>query len=401
MSIVIPTTEAIKDRNLANLESAMNQTSPLNDKAFLRVLAAVEALMHTELYKYGVERALQTLAISASGADLDRIGNEYSVARKPAEAAVLTIQLPGTNGTVIPATIDYVGDSNKVRYFPESSVTVTGGYATSNVTAEVTGVVGNLQVSDIMTISTQIAGAQTVATVTAIINTGAEAETDDAYRQRILNAIRATAGGGNATDHKIWAETVAGVAQAYPYAGEPSSPAPGIDPSSVPADRTVFVEADTSIDPDGIAPSGLLDEVRAAINNDPVSGASRPPLGLTDSTLHVESITRTEIFIKITNFDPGTGVEVDIKQDIEDALTAYFVSLTMFVVAIDIPADRTDMITKLSIGDIIQDVLSTGDASAELVEFGLATTVPTPLDSYELDEGELVKLGATGGIVYA
>lgn len=402
MAFDIPTTQEIKDRNLANLESQLGQTAPINDKAFLRVLAAMEAAGETTLYKYATDRILQVLALTATGAGLDIVGQEFGIIRKPAEAAILTITLPGDNGTVIPATVDYVGDSNKIRYFPESSVIITGGVATSNVTAETLGVIGNLNVSDTMTISFQIAGATTVATVTVVVNIGAEEETDDAYRQRILAAERIATGGGNNGDHKIWAEEVAGVQQAYPYAGIPESPLPGIDTAaSVPADRTVFVEATVAVDPDGIAPTALLDEVRISINTDPITGEDRPPAGLTDSTLFIETITRTEIFIKITNFDAGTGVEADIKNDIFDALTAHFLSVKMFVVAIDIPAERNDLITKLTISDIVQGVLSGGDASAELVEFGLATTVPSPLDNYQLDEGELVKLGATGGIVYA
>ena len=391
MAFDIPTTQEIKDRNLANLESQLGQTAPINDKAFLRVLATLEAAGETSLYRLGIDRAMQCLALTATGAGLDIVGQEFGIIRKPAEAAILTITLPGDNGTVIPATVDYVGDSNKIRYFPESSVIITGGVATSNVTAETLGVIGNLNVSDTMTISFQIAGATTIATVAVVVNIGAEEETDDAYRQRVLAAERIATGGGNNGDHK-----------AYPYAGIPESPLPGIDTAaSVPADRTVFVEAAVAVDPDGIAPTALKDEVRDAINTDPITGEDRPPAGLTDSTLFVETITRTEIFILITNFDAGTGVEADIKNDISDALTAHFLSLKMFVVAIDIPAERNDLITKLTISDIVQGVLSGGDASAELIEFGLATTVPSPLDNFQLDEGELVKLGATGGIVYA
>ena len=53
MSLSIPTTQESKDTNLANLEGQLGQTSPLADKAFLRVLAAMEALgVATPLYKY-------------------------------------------------------------------------------------------------------------------------------------------------------------------------------------------------------------------------------------------------------------------------------------------------------------------------------------------------------------
>lgn len=391
MSLNIPTTQEITDRSLANLEASLNQTAPLNDKAFLRVLSAMTGMTETELFKFGVERAKQNLALTATGNDLDLIGQEYGIVRKPAEAAVLTITLPATDGTVIPTSVSYVGNANAVIYFPQAEVVATGGLATSNVTAEDLGVIGNLNVSDTMTITIQIAGATTLATVTVVVNVGAELETDDAYRQRVLNAIRSTSGGGNANDYKTWAEQVGGVLQAYPYSGKPNASPPGIDPASVPPERTVFVE---STDTDGIASGALLTEVRDSITTDPVTGAARQPLGLTDDTLHVESIIRTAIHVKITNFDEGTGVEATIKADIETALTTYFLSLNMFVVAIDLPSDRNDLITKLTISDVVQDVLKTGDASAELVEFEDTAGVPSPLDSYQIDAGELTKLGA-------
>lgn len=393
MGLNIPTTEEIKNSNLANFELALNQTSPLNSKAFLRVLASVEAMNFTALFKLLSERTKQNLAITASSEDLDRIGQEYNVIRKPAEAAVLNISLPADNGTVIPATIDYKGDSNNVRYFPDSSVIAAGGEAISDVTAETLGVIGNLNIGDTLTIGTQIAGAETTATVTTpdgIVNIGAEEETDDIYRDRVSNAIRSTTGGGNAADHKIWSEEVAGVAQAYPYAGTPSSPAPGIDVSSVPADRTVFIEADTSIDPDGIAPTALLDEVRISINNDPITGASRPPLGLVNSTLFVESIVRTTINVKITNLIVASEIEAQVKADISTALVLYFLSIQMFVTAIDLLSERNDLITDLTISDIVQDVLSVNGASAEEVSFNIGAG---DLDNYQLEPGELSKLG--------
>lgn len=393
--ITVPTTQESKDTNLANLEGQVGQTSPLADKAFLRVIAAMEALgVATPLYKLAIERAKQNLWLTASGDDLDTLGAEYGVPRKAAEAAVLTIELPGTNGTFIPATVDFIGDSNGVRYFPDSSATVTGGVATMTVTAEEAGIAGNLQVSDTMSIGTQISGAETVASVTVIDNIGTEKETDDTYRVRGLDEVRSEGGGGNSFDYRTWAQEVAGVARAYPYAGQP--PAVGTPP-----DRTVFVEADTTIDPDGIAPPALLDEVRDSITTDPITGLSRQPLGLTDGTLFVESITRTEYFVEITGLVVAAAIETEVKAEIETALTNYFLSLDPFVAGLDFEGDKDDVITELSISDIIQDVLSARDGSATSIAFGTSFG-SYPSTPVTLDPGEEAKLGTSGGagIVY-
>ncbi len=382
----IPTTQETKDTNLANLEGQLGQSSPLADKAFLRVLAAMEALgVATPLYKFAVERAKQNFALTGTGDDLDVLGSEYGVSRKAAVATVLTIQLPGTNGTIIPATVDFTGDSNGVRYFPDSSATVTGGFATMTVTAEAAGISGNLQIGDTLSIGTQIAGAETVADVTVIDTVGTESETDDAYRVRILDEIRSEGGGGNSFDYRSWAQEVSGVARAFPYAGQPSV-------AGTPPDRTVFVEADTTIDLDGIAPQALLDDVRDSITTDPLTGLSRQPLGLTDSTLWVESIIRSEFFIEITGLVIDAAIETETKSEIETAAINYFLSLNPFVAGLDFEGDKNDVITQLTISDVIQDILSARSGSATSIAFGtgFGSYPSTPVT---LDPGEKAKLG--------
>lgn len=403
MALNIPTTQELKDQFLANFEAQLNQNSPLNDKAFLRVLSAEEGIAFTSLYKYGVYKAKQILAITAFGTGLKAIGAEYGVIKKPAEATVLTATLPGTNGTVIPQTIDFIGDSNGVRYFLDSAATIgvpTSGVAELTMTAETLGVVGNLQAGDTLSIGTQVAGAETVAIVAiitgetvAILNTGADEETDEAYRTRILDEIRAVCGGGNAADYRKWAQEVAGVTRAYPYAGNPES----LDIEDNPPERTVYIEADTTIDPDGIAPQSLLDEVRDTITTDPVTGLARQPMGLTDDTLYVESISRTGFYIEIRGLSVSSDIEADVKDDIETALTAYFVLIKPFVDGLDSLLDRNDKITDLTVSDVVQDVLSANGGTATAVAFGLS--LGESISEYQLSPGELAKL-ASGGVNY-
>ena len=403
MAYEIPTTQEAFDTFLANLEAALNQTSPLNDKAFNRVLAAMEAMGFTSLAKFAAYSVKQVLAITAFGDGLDVLGAEYGVTRKAAEATVLTATLPGTDTTVIPQTVDFVGDANGVRYFLDSAETIgtpTSGVAELTMTAETLGVIGNLQLGDTLSIGTQIAGAETVATVAvitgeteAILNTGAEREEDEAYRVRLLDEIRSTCGGGNAADYRSWSQEVAGVTRAYPYAGKPIL----LLLESSPPDRTVYIEADTTIDPDGIAPQSLLDEVRDNITTDPVTGFARQPLGLTDDTLFIKSISRTPFFVQISTLAVSDDLVAKAKADIEDALTAYFVLIKPFVDGLDSVLDRNDKITDLTISDVVQDVLSANGGTANGVAFSNVSSESIP--EYQLSPGELAKL-ATGGITY-
>jgi len=378
----ILTTQELADQNLARLESALGQTSPVADQAFLRVMAVLEALTGTALSKYAVERAKQNLAMTATGDNLDLLGAEVGVVRKPSEAAVLTATLPATTDTLIPSTTGFIGAANGVRYYMSASVTAVAGVATLSLTAEEVGTVGNLQVGDVLNIISPVAGATGQATVTALTNTGANRETDSAYRARVLFAQRAVTGGSNSTDYKTWAESVVGVLRAFPYAGKPHL----LGQVSFPGDRTVYIEADPDVDPDGIAPQALLDEVRAVV------GVAPHALGLTDSNLWVESVTRSAATVEITGF---TGAE-SLKSDIETALGLYFAALSPYVEGVDLVQDRNDLITDLTVARVVQDVLAAVGASATRVRFKLTTT--PYLTNYRIEPGELVKLAS---VVYA
>ncbi|RPI64788.1 MAG: hypothetical protein EHM48_00055, partial [Planctomycetaceae bacterium] len=205
MSYRIPTTAELTAAHLARLETAIAQSSPLNDKAFLRVLAATEAGLDIGHYKFAADAALQNLALTATGTGLDRIGLDNSTPRKQSETAILTAELTATAGTVIPAGTEFTADANGLRYRTTAEVTSVLGIATIQIRCVETGIVGNLEVGDTLSISAQIAGADTVATVTVVDQLGVDTESDADYRPRVLFAQRAITGGGNATDHKIWA----------------------------------------------------------------------------------------------------------------------------------------------------------------------------------------------------
>lgn len=383
----IPKTQDIKDQNVANFESKLAQTVPLNDKAFLRVLSAGEALVAASMYRYAAERVLQNFAMTATGDGLVLIGTEFGVLKKAAVATVLIFTLPGTNGIIIPAGTDFIGDSNGVRYFSDASATITGGFATITATAENVGVIGNLIVSDTLTIGTQVAGAENIATITVVDTTGADEEEEEAYRERVLFAIRSTTGGNNPTDYKVWAEAVAGVETAFPLGGK-------IPPAtSYPGDRTIFVEAETSIHADGEAPASLLTSVRDAITTDPETNLARPLLGLSDSTLFVVSITRRPFYIEITNLDVASGILVQVKADIESALTTFFLSMSPFVDGIDLDQQRNDLVTDVILSKIVQDAIADTGGSVDEVAFGIVIATFTDVQ-YRLDPGEKAKLGS-------
>ena len=388
----IPTTAQQTADNLSRFESKLAQNAPLNDKAFLRVISVLEAVLFTTLFKNSIDQIKQVLAITAGETGLTVLGAEYGVPRKVAVSTNLTITLPGINGTIIPNTIDFVGDANGLRYRVDTSATVTGGIATISVTANDPGAVGNLNNGDTLTIGTQVPGADTVATVLQTDTVGADEEDLELWRQRILDIERAPGGGGNAADYRNWAQEVAGVARAFPFAGNPVT----LFSPDTPPERTVYVEATSDVDPDGVPTQTLLDAVRASISNDPITGLSRPPLGLTDGTLFVEPIVRLEFFVVVAGLNVDAGLETAIKESISTQLDQYFSSLQPFVDGVDPTLIRNDSITDLTVSNVVQDVLVGSGGFAQNVSFNLGGNT---LTEYALAQNEVAKLAA-GGVTY-
>jgi hypothetical protein len=79
------------------------------------------------------------------------------------------------------------------------------------------------------------------------------------------------------------------------------------------------------------------------------------------------------------------------KNDISAALTLYYDSVVPFVDGVDLPQERSDTITSMSVGNVVQDVLDAYGATASSVGFGIVVGVF--LTQYVLGTGELAKKG--------
>jgi hypothetical protein len=178
------------------------------------------------------------------------------------------------------------------------------------------------------------------------------------------------------------------VRRAYPYAGRPLGTG-----TSLPGERTVYIEAESSIDADGIADQNLLDSARDYIDHDPETEQSRTPLGLPNldnDTLYVESIYRTGMYVEIRNLVVESELLDSLKTDLINDLGTYFRSVIPFVDGVDVEIERNDAISAITVGGIALTVFVKYGASASTVAFG--TSVGVYLSSYQLNQGELAKL---------
>jgi uncharacterized phage protein gp47/JayE len=373
-----PTTQQLIDQHLVTLESSLNQESPLNDKAFLRVLAVLLGMDSTQLRKYGQQRAAQSLALTATQGDLDILGRNFGVFRKLATSARFTATITGTNGVIIQTLSVFIGESNSVEYSPDANVTVSGGAATLELTALQQGVAGNLVVGDRLNIVSQIAGIAGFATVATVVTIGTDRETDDDYRVRVLDEIRTVGGGSNSADYRRWAQEVPGVARAYPYSG------------TVPGERVVYVQCTTDIDPDGIAPPAMIDDVRTSIITDPITGRARQALGSINSLLEVDPVFVTPVIFEVRGLTIPGALAQDARDAIEIAIAEYAASCRPFVDGLDSEIDRNDVVTSVAVAAAVNEVLrSFGGFAASI---GIGFVIGSYLNSIQLAPGELIKV---------
>jgi hypothetical protein len=390
MALSVPTTKEQAATNLANFEASVNQTAPLAEKSFLRTLSAQEAMMQTGMYKLGTDAAKQNLALTATEEDLKNLGLEYGVEYKNATATVLAIQAPASPATTVTTDNAFVGDSNGVRYTVDANGSEAGGVIDLSVTAEVGGTVGNLSApsgftQETLTIQTPVAGVNNLWTVESVTTEGTDDEDIEVYRSRVLSEIRTVGGGGNAADYKRWAELPESVLRAYPYAGNPISVE-----SSVPGERTVYIETPTSLEPDGIPTQAILDDVRDSITTNEDTGLANQPLGLVDSTLYVEAIIRTPFTVLIPNLVIDASKQSAMEAEMLVDLDVHFRSLLMFVDGIDPQIERNDTITASTVNVPVQGVLTKyGATSTQISVIGPAGTII----EYLLAQGEMAKLG--------
>lgn len=215
----LQTTQELFDQNLSYLEGQLGQTAPTHEKAFLRVLAGMLALLGKSFNQLAIERTKQNLVMTAGGDSLVNLGTEYVVPIKLAVQAVMTATISTT--VDVPANRVFVSDSNKQLYKTTALATASGGSATLSLQSVEAGADYTLAVDDTLTIQVPLYGCENTAIVTAIDTDGLDEEEDTPYRRRIQNEIRTVGGGGNSADYRTWAEAVEGVERAFPYSGSP------------------------------------------------------------------------------------------------------------------------------------------------------------------------------------
>ena len=396
MSLTNASTKSISDALIAQMQASLNQSIPLLPKSFSRVLAKVMAGVFVLLYKYGGFIFLQLFVTTATNKPtvvngvtirpLTFWGRLFGVGDATAATqAELNIDVTvNTQSGVLSAGTKLVGVSNGVTYSLLADVALDAPTVRGLVRAVSDpslnggrGVIGNLDVGAELSFASPPANISGSATVASQAVTAADAETDEAYRQRILDRVQKRPQGGAYADYEQWGEEVAGIINVYPYTGDPGQ-------VNVYSEATVA----SSGSADGIPTQAQLDAVFDSIELDQSGLASRRPAG---SFVNSLPITRTSFDVRIVGI---TGVNnlSQVKADIEAALTDYFKNSEPFIHGLSIPP-RKDDLTRTRVSATIEDIVTADGGTFSLAEF-FPTSGSGSLTVYRLGEGEKAKLGS-------
>lgn len=391
MSLTTPTTKDINDNIIAQLEASLNQTIPLLPKSFMRVLARALAGVFVLLYKYGGFMFLQIFVRTASANSTTINGEEVTPLTEwgrligvgdPAAAtnAELVIDITVNNQTgVLPSGSQLVNTDNGVTYITIGAVTLNAATVQATIRAVSdqidgggAGVIGNLDPGAIVSFANPLANVARDTVVDSQAVTGADGETTEAYRQRIIDRFQKRPQGGAYADYEQWGEEPAGITNIYPYT------------SDCPGQVDVYVEAtpESAGDPDGIPTTAQLQEVLDSIELDQNGLASRRPANALANSF---PITRIGFDVKVA------GLQVDnlsqVQATITTAVEEYFLDREPFIEGLSV-LPRRDRVTRSAVGGVVDDIVS---AAGGIFSSANVTQGAAVVELYSLGIGEKAK----------
>lgn len=136
------------------------------------------------------------------------------VPRISAAAATGTATFTGTNGVAISSGLTVTRSDGRV-YTVTVGATVASGTATVTIADNTAGAAGNTAVGTPLTLGSAPSGVNAAGVAAAAITGGADAETDDSLRTRMLAVYASPPQGGAVSDYVEWAMQVPGVTRAW------------------------------------------------------------------------------------------------------------------------------------------------------------------------------------------
>jgi len=216
MPFARPTLTALRTQAIEDITtSGVPNLDGLLRNAVLRVLAWVMAGLAYSEYGYLDWIAREAVPFTATDEFLEAWAALIGIYRKDATAASGQAQFTGQPGLVIPnGTALTRQDGTPYTTTADATVDTTGN-VTVAMTAAISGAITDCDAGTPIGIATPIAGINSAGVTVGPTTGGADQETDDALRTRMLAKYAAPPQGGAANDYQQWALEVPGVTRAW------------------------------------------------------------------------------------------------------------------------------------------------------------------------------------------
>lgn len=182
----------------------------------LRVLPKVFAYACHGLYGFITWILKQLFPDTAEKQYLERQATIQGIYRRAASKATGTLTVSYTEGATLPVGTIFMAD-DQTRY--ETTAEPEVGSYTVPVQCLETGTIGNCEEGQTYTLVSPVTGVDAEAVGSEMAG-GAEAESDESLRERLLYRLRNPPRGGTATDYVAWAKEVPGVTRAWCFPKE-------------------------------------------------------------------------------------------------------------------------------------------------------------------------------------
>ncbi|WP_175795974.1 baseplate J/gp47 family protein [Burkholderia anthina] len=208
-----PTLTELRSEVASDLASSVQGSDPLLRYSNLKITGDAQAGLAHLHFGYLDWIAKQAVPWTSTDEYLAAWGALKKVTKKDATPATGSVTFTGTSGTIDAGTQFVLG--NGAAYTATSSGTVSSGSVTVTAQAAESGAAGNCAEGVVMTLATAITGIQSNGVAATEFTGGADQETDDSFRDRIIAAYQSSPQGGSKSDYVTWATAVSGVTRAW------------------------------------------------------------------------------------------------------------------------------------------------------------------------------------------
>lgn len=289
-----PSLSTLIARIASDIQSQLPGTNPLLRRSLLGILGRANAGAVHGLYGHQVIIADQIMPDTSDETYTQRWASIFGVPRTAATVATGPVVCTGADDTIIETGTQLMAPSG-TEYVTTADGTIAGGSVQVPVAATVAGSAGNQATGATLNFVAPIAGVMASATVAAPgLGGGADVESIDNQRARLLQRIRTPPQAGTANDYTRWALEVAGVTRVWIFPAE-------LTPNGV----TVRIAADNGATAP-IPDQATVDAVQAHLDTlrpataivtvmAPVATPLNPEIQLTPDTVAVRNAVTAEL----------------------------------------------------------------------------------------------------------